>query len=210
MANTNIVKLAINVANVKNFVTASRQFLGQHAKNLAQNPTLQKTVQWAGSSVPWQTHNSQNIWLNRAKQVGNFARQKIIGNPIDLANNIKAQGISGVYKNHFLPKIKPTEYTGTNTLEKMWHRVSPTLQRISPFVEPTMAMASAIRNPENRGSNIGAALGGIAVSPISSQLGMPGAFLTNSAARIGRSVGQQFDRPQTNEIQQMPYTMYRR
>ena len=52
---------------------------------------------------------------------------------------------------------------------------------------------AATGDPNQRGANIGATLGGLAVAPVTSRLGMPGMLLQHPVQQLGAWVGSKFD-----------------
>jgi hypothetical protein len=110
--------------------------------------------------------------------VGDFARESVLGSPVTVANELREHGPGQFYKNFFMPGGS---------------------RGAAAFQALTMApdFYDAATAPEgHKGEAIGRAVGGAAMLPLTSRLGIPGQLLlhapvTNLAGRIGRA----FDSP---------------
>lgn len=143
-------------------------------------------------------------------------RSRILGNPINLANDLAAKGMKGVYKDFFWAPHRDYGQMAKSVAPEFLRRfggegVSKAYESTSNFVRgpgntylsramsvgmPALQWYRAYKSdPTERGSAIGGAVASTLASPITSQLGLPGQFLLHRPiVTAGRAVGSLFNK----------------
>lgn len=124
-----------------------------------------------------------------------FARESVFGSPINVYKDVRrlgtqsgkfnlGRGVSGLYREAFAPTAMPA----TSSAGKMLSQAS----RALPAAMAGAQLYSAIKNPEDRARNVGGAVANIAMSPLTSRLGVPGMILSAPVTAAGRAIGGLF------------------
>lgn len=127
-------------------------------------------------------------FVNKAKTVGHsvgeFVRENTFGSPLVVDRQLHADTLGGVARNY-------------GQLTKNFYGMGPGSSKFMTamsLAQPAWALGSAITgDPNQRGANIGATLGGIAAAPVTSRLGIPGMFLQQPVQQLGSWIGSKFD-----------------
>ena len=129
--------------------------------------------------------------LNKAKSVGHsvgeLGREAIFGSPLALDRQLRAPNAGGIARNYlnlskdfYFPRGRSVGETA--------------LGLGMGLAMPAASLYNAATgDPNRRGENIGAAIGGIAAAPITTRLGIPGMLLQQPVQQLGAWVGSKFD-----------------
>lgn len=116
--------------------------------------------------------------------VGEIGRETVFGSPLAVDRQLRANTVSGVARNY-------------GQMAKNLYGFGPGSSHVNTILSLAPAaysLHSAITGDENhRGANVGATLGNLAVAPITSRLGLPGALLHAPAQVLGSWIGSKFD-----------------
>lgn len=123
--------------------------------------------------------------VNRLKtvghQLGEIGREAVFGSPMAVNRELRAPSLGGVAKN-YLRSVR-NFYTPRDPLGLMLG-----------LGLPAASLYQAVNgDPNQRGANIGATLGGIATAPLTARLGIPGTLIQKPVQDLGAWIGGKFD-----------------
>lgn len=132
---------------------------------------------------------AKGLWRSTkgfGRGVAEIARELTLGSPFEVARELKhhynqAGSIPGAMGRHM-----SNFYLQPN---------SGLLNQAFAAGLPALELHEATQDPEHRGERVGGSLAGLAVSPFTARLGIPGALIQQPIQNLGRRIGRHFDSP---------------
>jgi hypothetical protein len=132
---------------------------------------------------------AKGLWRSTkgfGRGVAEIAREMTMGSPFEVAKELK---------NHYAQTGSIPKTIGRQMSHFYLHPNAGLLNHAFSAGLPAMDLYQATQDPEHRGERMGGSIAGLAVSPFTARLGIPGALIQQPIQNLGRRIGRHFDSP---------------